>query len=200
MLTFPATPKPNAEQIRELGTTLISVSQSGHAQARTFGGSRWAFDLTYPPLDDASARGLYGFMAGVGQASVFSYTSTVHSTPRGSASAGGTYSVKIAASVGDSAVWVQGFNSSATGVLLAGDFIRFAGHSKVYLIGSDVVTDSTGAALIQVYPDVISPIALLEAVTLHAIPFDVRLAAGSLPFAMRAPFFGYLTASLEEAV
>ena len=54
----------------------------------------------------------------------------------------------------------------------AGDFVKFAGHSKVYM----VTADRAGAGLMSIEPTLVQSVASSEAVTYNSVPFNMRLA------------------------
>ena len=64
--------------------------------------------------------------------------------------------------------------SDTAGVFKAGDFIKFASHTKVYMVVEDV-TSSSNAATVTIEPPLISTVANNSVVTYDNVPFTVYL-------------------------
>jgi len=58
-----------------------------------------------------------------------------------------------------------------SGTLKAGDFIKFANHSKVYMVTADL----TGAGNVSIEPALVANVADNEAITFDSVPFTMRL-------------------------
>jgi hypothetical protein len=74
------------------------------------------------------------------------------------------------ASAGDTSVTVDGM----TGTLKAGDFIKFNGHSKVYMVVADA-TASAGSATLTIEPPLRENLSDNEVITYDGVEFTVRL-------------------------
>ena len=70
-------------------------------------------------------------------------------------------------SAGDATITVDGFS----GVIKAGDFVKFGSHDKVYMVTSD----QSGAGTLNIQPPLVTAVANDEAVTYNNVPFTVRL-------------------------
>ncbi len=64
---------------------------------------------------------------------------------------------------------------STTVVWKAGDLIKFAGHTKVYMVQSDIDSDGSGAATVSIEPGIVSTLADNEVVTMNQPDFTVYL-------------------------
>lgn len=84
-----------------------------------------------------------------------------------SGNATGTVSTTASASIGATTVAIDGLS----GTLKAGDPIKFANHSKVYIIASD----RTGNGTLTFYPALRSALVNNEVLTYTNVPFTVRL-------------------------
>jgi hypothetical protein len=82
----------------------------------------------------------------------------------------GTVLVNGAHSAGDTTIDVDGM----TGTLKAGDFVKFGGDSKVYMVVSDA-TASAGSATLTIEPPLRSALSDDASVTYDAVEFTVRL-------------------------
>jgi hypothetical protein len=77
-------------------------------------------------------------------------------------------SVNGITAVGSSTVAIDGI----TGTIKAGDIVKFANHSKVYM----VTADRDGAGDMTIEPALVSALADDEEVTYNDVPFTMRLA------------------------
>mgnify|MGYP006232654725 FL=1 len=62
-----------------------------------------------------------------------------------------------------------------TGTLKAGDFVKFAGDTKVYMVVSDVTADGSNEATLTIEPPLRSAISDNASVTYDGVEFTVRL-------------------------
>ena len=69
---------------------------------------------------------------------------------------------------------MDGFAGDGAGRLKAGDFIKFASHTKVYMVVADV-TSSSNAATVTIEPPLIADITNDSAVTYDDVSFTVHL-------------------------
>jgi hypothetical protein len=167
--TYPATPKFASTNFKSVFYNVSSTTITGRTQVRNIGGQRFEFSAAYPALTRAEFAPVHAFiMAQQGMAESFSIVLPQISEKSGDAA--GTVVADGAGAIGDTSVDVDG----ATGTFKAGDVIKFAGHSKVYMIVSDV-TAAAGAATINIIPALREAVADNEAVIFDDVPFLVRL-------------------------
>ena len=167
--TYPATPKFASTNFKSVFYNVSSTTITGRTQVRNIGGQRFEFSASYPPLTRGEFAPVQAFiMAQRGMAESFSIVLPQISEKSGDAS--GNVVVDGVTSVGETTVSVQG----ATGTFKAGDMIKFADHSKVYMILNDV-TAASGLADINIMPPLRASLADGEAVTIDDVPFLVRL-------------------------
>jgi len=76
---------------------------------------------------------------------------------------------------GDASIALDGFTANQTGALKAGDLIKFANHSKVYMVQSDIDSDGGGALTLLISPNLVASLADNEAVTVNKPSFTVYL-------------------------
>ena len=130
--------------IKSIQDTIISKSVSGKKLARQIDGQRWGFTAR---VITAKRSDVYGDLMAfiVKQRSgkenftiippeVEDARGTASGTPHGTASAG------------DTSITLGG---TGTGTLKAGDMIKFANHSKVYMVVADQSDISTGTLTIE---------------------------------------------------
>lgn len=188
--TFPATPAPSRVALKSSGQTLVSYSQSGRRFARAGLGQRWLVTASYGPLTSDEGRSLIGFCASQqGQLGTFSYLLPSHATPRGVAT--GTPLVNGASQTSASVI-TDGWAVSVTNILKAGDLIKFAGHSKVYMQTVDVNSNASGQVTLTLNTPLIASPADNEAITTSNINFTMAFSRDVEEFPIRAPqIYGY---------
>jgi hypothetical protein len=181
--TFPTTPEPRSITRSSLSPTLISVSHSLKRQVRSRGSQQWSFKLAYAPLKRATLAPLEAFLiAQRGQYSTFSFVPPVYGNSSGTVS--GTVTVNGAHAAGATSVAISGL----TGTLKGGDFIKFAGHSKVYMLTADAT------ATLTVEPPLSAALVTGEAVAYNGVTFTCALATDGLSATINP---GDLTEALE---
>ena len=85
-----------------------------------------------------------------------------------------TLAVNGSHTAGDTTIAIDGFAADTANRLRTGDFIKFNGHTKVYMVVADV-TSSSGAATVTIEPPLVSSLSDDEAVTYDNVPFTVHL-------------------------
>jgi hypothetical protein len=183
--TFPTSPVPADIKVSSFTPTLVSQTQSLKRQVRRRGGQRWAFDVNYPPMTRSEFAPVYAFcISQRGQYETFTFVPPVVSDPQGTAT--GTPVVNGAHSAGDTTIATDGWTNS-TQILKAGDFIKFANHSKVYMIVSDSSSDGSGEANLVIEPPLMAALSDNEAITANDVPFTVALTTDSQEYAAGPP-------------
>ena len=82
----------------------------------------------------------------------------------------------------DATIAMDGFTASTTGVLKAGDLIKFASHTKTYMVQADADSNSSGEATIFLSPNTVASLADNEAVTVNTPSITVYLSTGELMY------------------
>ena len=130
-------------------------------QVQEFPGKMWAASVTLPPMTRADAEAWVTFIMSLkGQLGTFLMGDPSGAVPRGSAStAPGTPVVDGAGQEGSS-LNIRGAPASASGYLLAGDYIQLGGGSSAALfkVLVDVDTDVSGDATLELWPDITSAV------------------------------------------
>lgn len=168
-MSYPETPVFQSLSFESVDPTLVSESVNGRTQTRKIAGQRWALNAKYPPMSRADFMPVYAFlMQQRGQLNSFTLTIPLLEDARGTAT--GSLKANGGASAGATSVTVDGI----TGTLVEGDMVKFAGHTKVYMVVAH--TETTGNTTnITVSPALRSAVANNEAVTYDDVPIKVRL-------------------------
>ena len=167
--TYPTTPEFASVGFSSEQKTITSTTDSGKMFAVQVDGQRFKFSASYPPMNRSEFAPVYAFvMKQRSQKETFQISLPDLKDAKGSIS--GTVLVNGAHSAGDTTIDVDGM----TGEIKAGDFVSFAGDTKVYMVVSDA-TAVAGAATLTIEPPLRSDIADDAAVTYDGVEFTVRL-------------------------
>ncbi len=170
---LPTTPVFNAMNFKDESNTLISISDSGRRFARKIDNQRWKFTCKYVNLSRAEFAPILAFITKQrGAKETFTVTPPKIKDALGSETT--TISVNGIHAVGDNTIAIDGFNADSAGSLKAGDFLKFASHTKVYMVVADV-TPSSNAATVTIEPPLIEALANDSTVTYDDVTFTVYL-------------------------
>ena len=170
---LPTSPEFNALSFKDEVNTLVSISDSGRRFARKIDNQRWKFTCRYTNLTRAEFAPILAFITKQrGQKETFTVIPPTISDAQGSETT--TISVNGSHTAGDNTIAIDGFNADSAGSLKAGDFIKFASHTKVYMVVSDV-TPSSNAATVTIEPPLIEALTNDSTVTYDDVPFTVYL-------------------------
>jgi len=167
--TYPITPEFSSVGFSSEQKTITTTTDSGKMFAVQVDGQRFKFSASYPPMNRSEFAPVYAFiMKQRSQKETFQIALPDLKNAKGDVS--GTVLVNGSHSAGDTTIDVDGM----TGTLKAGDFVKFAGDTKVYMVVSDA-TAVAGAATLTIEPPLRSAIADDAAVTYDGVEFTVRL-------------------------
>ena len=164
--TYPALPIFASVGFKSVYYNLSSQSLSGRTQVRNIGGQRFEFSASYSRLLRSEFTPVLAFvMSQRGMAETFSIVLPEISSTSGTAT--GTVRTNGTSPIGDKTITIDGL----TGLLKAGDVIKFASHSKVYM----VTQDRDGAGDLSIEPGLEAVVANDTVITYNDVPFLVRL-------------------------
>ena len=159
---------------KSIQNTIISKSDSGKRLARQVDGQRWGFTVSIITGTRSSVYGeLMAFI--VKQRSgkeTFTIVPPEIEDARGSET--GSVLVNGNQTAGDTTIAMDGFSGDGAGRIKAGDLIKFASHTKVYMVVSDV-TSSSNAATVTIEPPLVADIADDSGVTYDDVAITVYL-------------------------
>ena len=167
--------------IKSIQNTLISKSASGKKFARQIDGQRWAFTAS---IITAKRSDVYGELMAfiVKQRSGkenFTIIPPEIEDARGNET--GTVLVNGNQSAGDTTITMDAFAGDGAGRFKAGDFIKFASHTKIYMVVADV-TSSSNAATVTIEPPLVANITNDSVVVYDNVPFTVYLIGDAQQF------------------
>jgi len=196
--TFPTTIKPSSLSLQDNRPNLINQSVSGKRVTRKYGSQYFTLDITLPPLSKDDAMDVFAFLKKQ-QNSFDKFDYTYPITNRGANRTQTDIVVNGSHSVGDSTIALSGFDNSTSNVLKAGDVIKFANHDKVYMVESNLTSDSSGNATVTISPSIIATLANSEAVTVDQPNFKVYLDSDILYSTNNSGLFS-ISFSLRECI
>ena len=160
--------------IKSIQSTIISKSISGKKLSRTIDSQRWAFTVS---IITGNRSDVYGeLMAFIVKQRSGKENFTIVPPEIEDARGNETGSVLVNGdqSAGDNTIAMDGFAGDGAGRLKAGDFIKFASHTKIYMVVADV-TSSSNAATVTIELPLIADITNNSAVTYDDVSFTVHL-------------------------
>ena len=160
--------------IKSIQNTIISKSVSGKKLARQIDNQRWAFTVS---IKTGTRSDVYGELMAfiVKQRSGkenFTIVPPEVKNARGNES--GTVLVNGDHAVGDTTINMDGHQNDNPPAFKSGDFIKFASHSKVYMVVADVQA-SSNASTVTIEPPLVSTISNDSVVTYDNVSFTVYL-------------------------
>ena len=171
---FPSTPTANSVSIGSQQNTIVSTTTSGRRQARQIDGQRFRLTISFPPMTRAEFSPINAFIVKQrSQLESFTYSPPTISTPLGVAS--GSILVNGAISAGATSCSIDGMANSTTGVFKAGDYFRFTGQSKVYMVMADVSSNGSGQGTLTFEPPLRTAVSDNNAIIYSSVDFTVGL-------------------------
>ena len=196
--TFPTTIKPSSLSLQDVRPNLINQSVSGKRVTRKYGSQYYLLDISLPPLSKNDAMDVFAFLKKQ-QNSFDKFDYQYPITNRGANISQTDIVVNGSHSVGDNTIALSGFDNSTSNVLKAGDLIKFANHTKIYMVEADLTSDSSGNATVTISPSIIATLANSEAVTVDQPNFKVYLDSDVL-YTTDASGLFLITFSLRECI
>lgn len=168
--TYPTSPEFRSINFASEQKTKTSTTDSGKIFSTQVDGQKFKFSATYPPMSRSDFAPVLAFiMKQRSQKETFQISLPDLKNAKGNVS--GTVLVKNAHTAGDTTITVD----AMTGTLKAGDFVKFAGDTKVYMVVSDVTADGSNEATLTIEPPLRSAISDNSSVTYDGVEFTVRL-------------------------
>ena len=188
--SFPSSPEPSSINIKSNQTTMVSVAISGRRQARQLQNQRWSMEVGFPPMTRSEFAPIMAFIVSQrGKKESFQFTAVIIDDALGVET--GTVLVNGVHAVGDTTIAMDAFAADGSGRFKAGDFIKFGGHNKVYMVVSDVTSSST-AATVTIEPPLTTALSDNDTVVYDSVPFTVALSNDIQEFGLPSDaFFRY---------
>jgi hypothetical protein len=161
--------------------TIVTTSISGLEQRSQVRTQYFNFTASFQNLSDAERREIMGFlMSKRGSLTPFSID-----LPSPFNNSTGAYTGTITVTVGAAgATSVTATVASNVVIVKAGDFIKFSGHNKLYMVTADA-TASAGTVSISLFP-ALRTSAVSNTITHKTVPMYVRCSTDQLGFSAGA--------------
>ena len=194
---FPTDPNFRSLVFTNNRPILLNQTLSGKKSARQIGAQYFSFTVQMPPVDQLKAQEIFAFLSKQ-KGGYENFTIAAPLNNKGNSHSETDIVVNGATSAGASAVPMDGF-SHTNHALRAGDLIKFAGHSKVYMV-QDEVTASGGSATANIQPNLVANVADDEAVTTNKPLFNVYLANDEIRYTTDISGFYNISFDVREVI
>ena len=194
---FPTDPNFRSLVFTDNRPILLNQTLSGKKSARQIGAQYFSFTVQMPPVDQLKAQEIFAFLSKQ-KGGYENFTIAAPLNNKGNSHSETDILVNGATSAGASAVSMDGF-SHTNHALRAGDLIKFAGHSKVYMV-QDEVTASGGSATVNIQPNLVADVADNEAVTTNKPLFNVYLANDEIRYTTDTSGFYNISFDVREVI
>jgi hypothetical protein len=196
---FPTSPNFRSLNFKDNRPTLLNQTLSGKKQVRQIGSQYFSFTVQMPPLQQEKAQEVFAFLQKQ-KGSFGDFTIVAPLDNLGAGKAETDIQVVGSQAVGDSQIELDGFSASQLGALKAGDLIKFANHSKVYMVQSDIDSDGSGALTVLISPNLVASLADNEAVTVNKPSFTVYLESDEIMYSTDASGFYSISFDVREVI
>jgi hypothetical protein len=159
---FPTSPGFQAVNFKMSSTTKTTQTISGRTVRFQEGTTLWSGTLQYPPMTLAEFLPIQGFLSRC-KGSLNEFDVVIPTISQNSKGYGNDSTVALtvtsAAAAGATSIDVNSSLTDTT-ILNPGDVIRFANHTKVYMVTDNegVTTDGTGNATINFEPELVTAV------------------------------------------
>jgi len=194
---FPTDPNFRSLVFTDNRPVLINQTLSGKKSARQIGAQYFSFTVQMPPLEQLKAQEIFAFLSKQ-KGGFENFTIAAPLDNKGTSHSETDILVNGATSAGASAVPMDGF-SHTNHALRAGDLIKFAGHTKVYMV-QDEVTASGGGATVNIQPNLVAAVANNEAVTTNKPLFNVYLENDDIRYTTDISGFYNISFDVREVI
>lgn len=192
-------PSTDIAQVRLVANSMVGISQSPFTavqQVYKYTGQYWEADISLPPMKRAVAEYWISFLLKLnGSYGTFLLGDPNGATPRGVAT--GTPLVKGANQTGSDLI-TDGWTTSTTGILKAGDYIQIGNY--LHKVLDDVNSDSSGNATLTLFPDLRTSPADNTTITVNSAKGLFRLSSGQTSWDINEASIYGITFAAREAL
>lgn len=201
-ISFPVTfPDLGIKSMTIRAVSVVGMNQSpftGQQQVYKHQGQWWEAEITLPPMKRADAEQIAAFLLKMnGRYGTFTLGDPANTAPRGVGT--GTPLVSGGSQTGGELI-TDGWTTSTTGILKAGDWIQLGSGSatRLHKVLNDVNSDGSGAATLDIWPNLRSSPADNAQITVTAPKGQWRLAGNQSEYSIdEASIYGITFACVE---
>jgi phage-related protein len=172
--TFPTSPTPSSVSISSNQNTIVTTTASGRRQARQIDAQKFKLRVTFPIMTRTEFAPINAFILKQ-RSQMESFTFVPPTVYNSLGVASGVISVNGAISAGVTSVAIDGMANSTSGVFKAGDYFRFTGQNKVYMVMADVTSNGSGAGTLTFEPPLRTNVADNAVLIYSNVDFTVGL-------------------------
>ena len=173
--TYPAAPAFEAVNFKVNTPSIISETLVGKTRRVGSGVSFYTFSAKYSNIAAYDFGPIIGFQAAqLGQLDNFSIVLPEVSYSKSPNPPSTTPATSASLTIGQNSVTLSNCGASKT-VLAAGDFFKFANHTKVYMAVQDCISSAGGTATLTFSCPVVAAVPSATNLTITAVPFNVIL-------------------------
>jgi len=197
---FPTSPNFRSLNFKDNRPNLLNQTLSGKRQVRQIGSQYFSFTVQMPPLQQLKAQEVFAFLQKQ-KGSFETFTIQAPLDNLGTSKDETDIQTMNTFAVGTETILSDGFSQS-TNLLRAGDLIKFAGHSKVYMITADVDEDGIGTTRGQlpISPPLVASVANNESITVNKPSFTVYLENDEIMYSTDASGFYNISFDVREVI
>jgi len=196
---FPTDPNFRSLNFKDNRPTLLNQTLSGRKQVRQIGAQYFSFTVAMPPLQQEKSQEIFAFLQKQ-KGSFEDFTIVAPLDNLGAGKSETDIQVVGAHVSGDASIALDGFTASQTGALKAGDLIKFANHSKVYMVQSDVDANSSGALTVLISPNLVTALTDNVAVIVNKPQFTVYLESNEIMYSTDSSGFYNISFDVREVI
>ena len=196
---FPTDPNFRSLNFKDSRPTLLNQTLSGRKQVRQIGAQYFSFTVAMPPLQQEKAQEIFAFLQKQ-KGSFEDFTIVAPLDNLGAGKSETDIQVVGAHTSGDASIALDGFTANQTGALKAGDLIKFANHSKVYMVQSDIDSSGGGALTVLISPNLVTALTDNVAVTVNKPSFTVYLENNEIVYSTDANGFYSISFDVREVI
>lgn len=196
---FPTSPNFRSLNFKDNRPTLVNQTLSGKKQVRQIGSQYFSFTVQMPPLQQEKSQEVFAFLQKQ-KGSFEDFTIVAPLDNLGAGKSETDIQVVGAHTSGDASIALDGFTASQTGALKAGDIIKFANHSKVYMVRDTADSLSAGEMTLTIEPNLVASLADNEAVTVNKPSFTVYLENNEIMYSTDASGFYSISFDVREVI
>jgi hypothetical protein len=196
---FPTSPNFRSLNFKDNRPTLVNQTLSGKKQVRQIGSQYFSFTVQMPPLQQEKSQEVFAFLQKQ-KGSFEDFTIVAPLDNLGAGKSETDIQVVGAHTSGDASIALDGFTANQTGALKAGDLIKFASHSKVYMVRDTADSLSAGEMTLTISPNLVASLADNEAVTVNKPSFTVYLENNEIMYSTDASGFYSISFDVREVI
>jgi hypothetical protein len=174
--TFPTTPIPSSVSISTNQNTIVTTTASGRRQSRQIDGQRFKLRVTFPIMTRTQFAPILAFIVKQ-RSQIESFTFTPPTLDDSLGVATGVIRVNGAILAGVTSVAIDGMANSTSGVFKAGDYFRFTGQNKVYMVMADVASNGSGQGTLTFEPPLRTGVSDNAVLIYSSVDFTLGLVA-----------------------